>query len=86
VIALAAVYAEQVLGFKQADTMMLVFLVNIASAVGAFAFGYFQDKVGHKRALAVTLVGWVVMTVLAYLATGPALFHGWAFCAGPAAG
>jgi UMF1 family MFS transporter len=74
VIALAAVYAEQVLGFKQADTMMLVFLVNIASAVGAFAFGYFQDRVGHKLALAVTLAGWVVMTVLAYMATGPALF------------
>ena len=74
VIALAAVYAEQVLGFKQADTMKLVFLVNIASAVGAFAFGYFQDRVGHKLALAVTLAGWVLMTVLAYMATGPALF------------
>jgi UMF1 family MFS transporter len=74
VIALAAVYAEQVLGFKQAQTMVLVFLVNIASAVGAFGFGYFQDRAGHKRALAVTLVGWVVMTVLAFVATGPALF------------
>ena len=74
VIALAAVYAEQALGFKQADTMMLVFLVNIASAIGAFGFGYFQDRVGHKRALAITLVGWIVMTVLAYLATSPALF------------
>jgi MFS transporter, UMF1 family len=74
VIALAAVYAEQVLGFKQAQTMMLVFLVNIAAAAGAFAFGYFQDRVGHKRALGATLVGWVVMTVLAFLATGPGLF------------
>jgi len=74
VIALAAVYAEQVLGFKQADTMALVFLVNIASAVGAFAFGYFQDKVGHKRALSVTLFGWIVMTLLAYMAAGPGLF------------
>lgn len=74
VIALAAVYAEQALGFKQAQTMMLVFLVNIAAALGAFAFGYWQDRVGHKRALSVTLVGWVVMTVLAVLATGPGLF------------
>ena len=40
VIALAAIYAEQVLGFKQAQTMMLIFLVNIAAALGAFAFGY----------------------------------------------
>jgi UMF1 family MFS transporter len=74
VIALAAVYAEQVLGFKQTQTMMLIFLVNIASAVGAFAFGYWQDRIGHRPALAVTLVGWIVMTLLAVAATGPGLF------------
>ena len=49
VVALAAVYAEQVLGFKQVDTMMLVFLVNIASAAGAFGFGYLQDRIGHRQ-------------------------------------
>jgi UMF1 family MFS transporter len=74
VIALAAVYAEQVLGFQQVQTMMLVFLVNIAAALGAFAFGYGQDRIGHKPALAVTLAGWIVMTLLAYLATSAALF------------
>jgi UMF1 family MFS transporter len=74
VIALAAVYAEQVLGFKQTQTMLLIFLVNIASAVGAFGFGYWQDRVGHRKALATTLVGWIVMTLLAVLATGPGLF------------
>ncbi len=74
IIALAAIYAEQVLGFKQTQTMMLIFLVNIAAAVGAFAFGYWQDRIGHKRAMAVTLVGWIVMAVLAMLATTQALF------------
>jgi len=74
VIALAAVYAEQTLGFKQAQTMALVFLVNIASAVGAFAFGYYEDRIGHRRALAYTLGGWVLMTLLAFVAAGPALF------------
>jgi MFS transporter, UMF1 family len=74
VIALAAVYAEQVLGFKQVQTMLLIFMVNIAAALGAFAFGYWQDRIGHKRALAVTLAGWIGMTVLAVLATGPGLF------------
>ncbi len=74
VITLAAVYAEQVLGFKQIDTMILVFLVNIAAAAGAFAFGYWQDRIGHKRALGITLMGWVLMTILAYLATSKPLF------------
>ncbi len=82
VIALAAVYAEQVLGFAQTQTMALVFLVNIAAAVGAFAFGYWQDRSGHKRALGVTLLGWIVMTVMAALATTQVLF----WCAAVIAG
>ena len=82
VIALAAIYAEQVLGFKQQQTMMLIFLVNIASAVGAFSWGYVQDRTGHKRALAITLVGWIVMTVMAALATTQAVFWGAAAIAG----
>ncbi|MEO6322068.1 MAG: MFS transporter [Polaromonas sp.] len=74
VIALAAVYAEQVLGFRQTETMMLIFLVNIAAALGAFGWGYVQDRLGHRPALAITLVGWIVMTLLAGLATEATLF------------
>ena len=74
VIALAAIYAEQTLGFRQADTMALIFLVNIAAALGAFAFGYWQDRIRHKLALGVTLAGWVVMTVMAALAQTATLF------------
>ena len=65
VIALAAVYADQVMKFSQGDTMALVFIVNIAAAVGAFAFGYWQDRLGHKRALAVTLLVWIAMVLIA---------------------
>ena len=82
VITLAAVYAEQALGFKQADTMLLVFVVNIAAATGAFAFGYWQDRIGHRPALTLTLIGWIVMAVLAVLATGPGLFWVAALMAG----
>jgi UMF1 family MFS transporter len=82
VVALAAIYAEQALGFKQTDTMMLIFLVNIAAALGAFAWGYVQDRIGHVRAIAITLVGWIVMTLLAALATTAPLFWGAAVIAG----
>lgn len=82
VITLAAVYAKEAMGFGDTDTMMLVFLVNIASALGAFAFGYWQDRIGHRPALAVTLVGWIVMTALAVAATGPVLFWVAALIAG----
>jgi UMF1 family MFS transporter len=82
VIALAAVYAEQVLGFAQQQTMMLVFIVNIASAVGAFGWGYVQDRTGSRRALAITLIGWIVMTLLAVMATDAATFWAAAAIAG----
>jgi UMF1 family MFS transporter len=82
VIALAAIYAAEVLGFQQAQTMMLIFLVNIAAAAGAFGFGYWQDRVGHRRALAFTLWGWVAMTLLALAATTPGPFWAAAVLAG----
>jgi UMF1 family MFS transporter len=74
VIALAAVYAEEAMGFRQQETMMLVFLVNIAAALGAFAFGYAQDRVGHKRALAWTLLGWIAMVLIAAFTRSVAMF------------
>jgi UMF1 family MFS transporter len=74
VIALAAVYAEEAMGFQQQQTMMLVFLVNVAAALGAFAFGYAQDRVGHKVALAWTLVGWIVMVGIAAFTRSVAMF------------
>jgi MFS transporter, UMF1 family len=68
-IALAAIYAEQVIGFKQQETMVLIFVLNIAAAAGAFAWGYLQDRIGHKIALASTLLGWIATCVIAALAT-----------------
>lgn len=74
VITLAAVYATEVMGFTMTQTMVLVFTVNIAAAVGALLFGHVQDRIGHKRALAVTLWGWLAMVVIAYLAVDIQVF------------
>jgi MFS transporter, UMF1 family len=74
VIALAAIYAQQVMNFTFVQTMTLILVVNVTAAVGAFAFGYVQDALGHKRTLALTLLLWLAMTVVAGLATSAAMF------------
>jgi len=74
VVTLAAVYATQAMGFTMTQTMELVFTVNIAAAVGALLFGHVQDRIGHKRALVITLWGWIAMVVIAYLAVSLWLF------------
>ncbi len=66
VISLASVYAEQSLGFKMADTIKLLLVVNVSAAIGAFVFGYVQDRIGHKPTLMITLAMWVVTVVIAY--------------------
>lgn len=66
-IALAAIYAESVIGFQPQETMVLIFVLNLAAAGGAFAWGYLQDRIGHKLALGSTLVGWVAVCVIAAL-------------------
>ncbi len=74
-ITLAAIYAESVIGFKQQETMVLIFVLNLAAAAGAFAWGYLQDRIGHKIALAITLVGWIATCIIAAVTTtkGPEL-------------
>ncbi len=49
--------------------MVLIFVLNIAAALGAVGFGYAQDRLGHKRMLGITLVGWMLTCVLAALTT-----------------
>jgi UMF1 family MFS transporter len=68
-ITLAAIYAETVIGFQPQETMVLIFVLNLAAAGGAFAWGYLQDRIGHKIALGSTLVGWIATCVIAALST-----------------
>jgi UMF1 family MFS transporter len=74
VIVLAAIYAEQALGFSTKETITLILVVNLTAGVGAFAFGYIQDRLGHARTIALTLVLWIATTLAAWAASGPGLF------------
>jgi MFS transporter, UMF1 family len=74
VITLAAIYAQKVMGFTTQDTLILVLIVNVTACIGAFGFGYVQDIIGKKNALAITLVGWMAMVGFAWFATTPTLF------------
>ena len=42
-IAVAAIYAEGEMGMSKQDTMLLIFLLNIAALIGAWGLGWLQD-------------------------------------------
>ena len=74
VIALAAIYAQQAMRFDTRQTIELIMVVNLTAAFGALVFGHVQDRIGHRRAVAVTLAGWLVTVLLAWQATDAARF------------
>ncbi len=86
VITLAAVYASAVMGFGLVESLVLVLVVNVTAAVGAFGFGYVEDWLGHKLALAATLFIWIAMVACAASAQSVALFWVAANLAGLAMG
>jgi UMF1 family MFS transporter len=74
VVALAAIYAQQAMGFTTKDTITLILAVNVTAALGAVAFGQVQDRLGHVRTIALTLLGWIATVVVAWWATDRATF------------
>jgi len=74
VVSLAAIYAEQAMKFTMQQTITLILVVNVTAAIGAFGFGYLQDAIGHVRAVALTLLGWIVMVLLAGFSESAASF------------
>src|SRR2546427_329153 len=60
---------------RSGQTIVLILVVNVTAALGAFAFGYLQDAIGHVRGIALTLVGWIAMVAIA--ASSHGVFSFW---------
>lgn len=74
VIVLAAIYAQEVMGFTTRDTLLLIMVVNVTAAIGALLFGWLQDHFGSKRCLAWALACWALAILIAYHAHDEAMF------------
>ncbi|HKQ30922.1 MAG TPA: MFS transporter, partial [Burkholderiales bacterium] len=74
VIVLAAVYAQQVMGFSARDNIFLILVVNVTAAIGAFGFGLLQDRLGSVKTLAATLIVWIAALGTAYFVESRAGF------------
>jgi len=74
VISFAAIYAQKELGFTPAMTVLLVIVVNITAAVGAFLFGLLEDRIGSKNTVLITLFIWIATVVIAYFIHTQKLF------------
>ncbi|HEY9790981.1 MAG TPA: MFS transporter, partial [Candidatus Obscuribacterales bacterium] len=68
VVHLASVYAADVLHFSPKELLGMILVVDVTAAIGAFAFGYIQDKIGSVRTLTIALFIWSLAVLLAAVA------------------
>ena len=71
VVVIAAIYAQEVMGFGSQELIVLIMVVNLTAAVGAFMFGFVQDRLGSVPSLAGAILVWIAAGAVTYFATQP---------------
>ena len=74
VVAFAAIYSVEVLGFTTGENLVLFASLQISSALGALAFGWWQDRAGSVNMLTAALLLWCLVAVGAYFCQTKEIF------------
>ncbi len=77
VFTFGAVLAVTVYGINSADVLIFGVAANVVSAVGALAAGRFDDKLGPKTVIVVSLTGMLIAGGILLFVSGPTMF--WIF-------
>jgi len=68
VFSFGGIYAAATFGFTMTEVMVFGIVLNVSAGLGAFVFGFLDDRFGGKRTIRVTLVGLVFATTLGVFA------------------
>jgi len=60
VISFAFIYGDQIVQWDESVRVLMFIVVQITAAIGAFAFGFIQDKIGAKLTYNLTLGLWFI--------------------------
>lgn len=63
VIKFSAIYAKVTFQIDDAELFLLFLCTNIAAVPGTLIAGYVADWIGGRRALVITLVGWILLLI-----------------------
>ena len=74
VISFSAIYAESVIHFSKSETLLFFIVVQVSSSIGAFAFGFVEDKLGAKKTISITLIIWIMVVLGAYWSPSKSVF------------
>ena len=67
IFAMGGIFAATAYGFNETDILVFGIVLNVAAGLGAFAFGFVDDKLGGKTTILISLAILCVATVAAVL-------------------
>ncbi len=68
------VYAVGVFGFETKEVLVFGIVLNIAAGIGAFGFGFLDDKIGGKATIQISNIGLIAAVVIAVFAPDRTFF------------
>ncbi len=75
VLFMASIFASAELKFETSELIILILILQLVAAVGAWAFSRFSEKFGNKLSLLVLLVIWIAICVCSYIIASKIQFY-----------
>ncbi len=86
IFAMGGIFAATAYGFDETDILLFGIVLNIAAGLGAFAFGYVDDRIGGKTTIFISLGLLCLATLVAVLGPSRAWLWGAGVLIGIASG
>ncbi len=66
VIVMASIFGAEVLGMKTDEIILYFLMIQGIAFMGSLIFGYLADKIGNKKTIIISLVGWSIIVLWAF--------------------
>ena len=74
IFSFGGIYAAGTFGFTFNEIMIFGIVLNVKAGIGAFMFGFLDDKIGGKNTVQLSNVGLIVACILAVVTTSKTVF------------
>ena len=74
IFSFGGIYASGTFGFTFQEILIFGIVLNITAGIGAFALGFLDDKIGGKKTIQITNIGFIFATLLAVFAPNKTYF------------
>ena len=68
IFSFGGIYAQSVFNFSISDIIVFGIVLNITAGLGAFLFGFLDDKIGAKKTIQISNIGLIIACLIAVIA------------------